>query len=533
MIAWQHIPGQKHVVYMSHNSYDYNGNEFFDTRKFPEKIMFHKTEQHEFLEKNNQFTDLNYINNSRHGTFQDTGKVHSIPQDVDRIIYHIKNNGIKKLLLHFHGGLISENMGMKSAETFCNNFVDSKDTHVVSIVWETGFLEALPETFKRILQTDELLRRLIAKVVKLLGAKLGVDLTILDNRILPHSIENYANLIQSSTINLSEDDLVKAFREYKRNIESELELQNIIYNELQEISEDEDLTEDDFNRIYKDDSENEAKFINPKILWYTAKIAKRCIIRFLNKRDHGVWPTIIEEACREIYLDDFGIEIWNVMKFQAEDMWVPNDRATGLNQFAGRYLLDKLVQNFSNTDLEIHVVAHIAGAVAARKWVATIKSDNKYKSFKFKNLIFLAPACRCDLFKDTVMKHQETFDNFRMFTMDDEYERTDNLIPFPVLGLLYTRSLLYLISGILEGKNANEADAFILGLHRHIRKNHPYSKESILNEISDFLMLPQNNVNRLILSKSTEIEGRKSTAVKHGGFAKDIEIVNSIKYMLQ
>jgi hypothetical protein len=534
LIAWQHLPWLKHVVYKSQNKYDYYGSILNNVGRFPTRIQFFNSEKLSFTAQESTFSELNFVNISRFGTFQDTGKVRSSPQDIDRIIQYLRDNNIKRLLLHFHGGLISENRGMKSAEEFYNNYNDFENTLPVSIVWETGFLEALPETFRRIIQTDDLLRTLIIKVLKFFASRFNIDLSILDTGFLPPSLENIAYLVETKTDSFTEETLESLFSETYPE-ESITDVIDGIYSEMQSITTDEVLTDEEFERIVNDESEEISNFINPKILWYSAKIAKRCIVRFINKRGHGVLPTIIEESCREIYLDDLGTEIWQVMKNQAKSMWNSNNGRIGNNQYAGRYLFDKIVENFTSDELEVSIVAHSAGAVATCEWIKVVSSDEKYKSFKFKNIVFLAPACRCELFKETVMKHKDTYSIFKMITMDDYYESKDNLIQLPVLKHLYTRSLLYLISGILEGRKAKDADAYILGLHRHIRKSKPYSTVAMLNEISDFLMLPDNNGNNLILSisDSSAFIGRRTGAKHHGGFVKDKLVIESIKHLVR
>jgi len=534
LIAWQHLPWLKHVVYMSQDKYDYYGSIMNNVNRFPKRIQFFESEQSQFISNEAVISELNFINISRFGTFQDTGKIHSIPQDIDRIIQYIKDNNIKRLLLHFHGGLISENQGIKSAEYFFNNYKDLKDTLPVSIVWETGFLEALPETFRRIIITDDLLRNLIIKVLKFFAKRFNIDLSVLDDGIILPTLENIAYLVETNTNMLTEEILEIVFLDAYSE-ESFSDMLDLIYLEMQSITSDEELSIEEFERIANEESEEISNLINPKILWYSAKIAKRCIVRFIKGRGHGVLPTIIEESCREIYLDDFGTEIWQVMKDQAKSMWNSNCSRTGNNQYAGRYLLDKIVNNFKVDELDVDIIAHSAGAVATCEWVKVVHSNEKYKTFKFKNIVFLAPACRCDLFRESIMKHKEKYSSFKMITMNDYFESRDNLIQLPMLEYLYTRSLLYLISGILEGRKAEDADAYILGLHRHIRKNKPYKDTQMLNEISDFLMMPNDNENKLILSTSdiSAAVGRRTSAAHHGGFAKDALVIKSIKHLLQ
>lgn len=535
MIAWQHMPWLKHVVYMSENKYDYYGSVLNNIAKFPKRIQLFDTERPHFLSQENQFSKLNYINVSKYGNFHNTANQHTIPEDVDQIISHIKENGVKRVLLNFHGGLISEEKGMDGAEVFFENYRGLESTLPISIVWETGLFEVLPETFRRIIKTDDLLRSLISKVTKFFAGRFDADLGILENGVVPPTVESEAYILEVSTENYSDEELEAKFSAaYPENRFAELDITAEIYAEMQLITEDEGISETDRERMVKDENEVSHGLMNFGILWYAAKIAKRCVSRFISGRGHGVLPTIIEESFREIYLDDFGSEVWGVMKCQAKAMWNPNKGLTGEDQFAGRYLLDKLAENFSTDELDIDIVAHSAGSIVTCYLIDLIGSEEKYKDFKIKNIIFLAPACRCELFHKTVMKYKNVYHNFKIFTMSDYYESRDKLIQLPVLEYLYTRSLLYLISGILEGRKAEDADALLLGLDRHISKLRPYADIDILNQVTDFLK--RNDVKgNLILSISDEnaVLGRKTTAMHHGGFGSDKDIVASINYILK
>ena len=47
-------------------------------------------------------------------------------------------------------------------------------------------------------------------------------------------------------------------------------------------------------------------------------ITVRVIRRHIQKRDHGFYPSIIEEILREFYIADFGSWLWGQMKQKAE-----------------------------------------------------------------------------------------------------------------------------------------------------------------------------------------------------------------------
>lgn len=107
--------------------------------------------------------------------------------------------------------------------------------------------------------------------------------------------------------------------------------------------------------------------------------------------------------------------------------------------------------------------------------------------------------------------------------MEDKYEIKDRLVKG-----LYTRSLLYLVSGILEGK---ESDAYILGLQRHIEANTPYDADETLKAIAQFMKDDHHVV--YSVSDQGAIDGMKTTSVSHSGFDDDKEsTLDSMVYLI-
>jgi hypothetical protein len=99
-----------------------------------------------------------------------------------------------------------------------------------------------------------------------------------------------------------------------------------------------------------------------------------------------------------------------------------------------------------------------------------------------------------------------------------------------MLSFVYTRSLLYFISGLLEDKG-EESDAFILGLQRHI-SGRPSYDDPLLNEVKLFIDLVADTVVYSVTDNSA-LDGLRSSAVKHGNFDNDSEFtLASIAFIL-
>ena len=110
------------------------------------------------------------------------------------------------------------------------------------------------------------------------------------------------------------------------------------------------------------------------------------------------------------------------------------------------------------------------------------------------------------------MAQADKFDSIRMFTMADKFETENRLVPG-----VYTRSLLYFISGVLE----DGADVPILGMERYMSGAEPYGTEPLLAVRSFF-----DSDIRLVLSDTLVLNptapvGIRSRSITHGGFDND------------
>ena len=85
---------------------------------------------------------LHYVNVGPKGTFQNSSDFQTLPRDIDEMIDHVEQHDLKKLAIHFHGGLIKESSGMKIADKMLPVFHDA-DSHGITFVWETGLLETM------------------------------------------------------------------------------------------------------------------------------------------------------------------------------------------------------------------------------------------------------------------------------------------------------------------------------------------------------------------------------------------------------
>jgi len=483
---------------------------------------------------------LNYINVGPDGTFQPSGiaAYDTKPADVDAIFADLEQSGQKKILLYFHGGLVNEQSGMDTAVTV-TPLLTAAGVHPVSFIWETGFFETITQNLGSIGSTD-FFKKILEKVIKVAGDKLGVQIpTDVGSRGVatmtyteiqaeltkPAPFADYGEQEGARSINVISGNDRRLSDEIEVQVTKELMADPYFQqNPLANLS-DEELT-----LIKKDQLVNEPAPGARGILSIAGLIKAAVTIifkvvkRFIAKRDHNFYPTVVEEILREVYIADFGAWLWGDMKTKAAQMWqTDNTVADPLAQHAGGYFLKKLKAFAENkTDITIDLVGHSAGAIVICHFVEAFYQLQV--NARITHTTFLAPACRSDLFYDKIVKDQVDIGCFRMFTMNDHYECLDYCLKY-----VYTHSLLYLISGVLE---PNEYDAYILGMERYLSGAAPYDQDPKLDAIRQYMAAKPNRTVFAVTADGA-LSGLQCIAEHHGGFADPAVLaIGSIAYLL-
>ena len=477
------------------------------------------------------------INVGKKGTFDPSKKVNTTPKDVDLLINNIRNKGANNIVLYFHGGLVNEYNGVAGAE-FMNKKILNANAYPVSFVWETGLGETLRERIFDINET-KLFKKLLKFVIKRVGSKLGLSLNARGfDQISDDEIESELNGFETPFEKLDElsnnrsalfaeiEDEESFINELNIEFERDFYQDEELMEMVQDIDIDLEMINMDFVKV-KSGSGKRGIVDFSSFFMALAKIAFRVIKRHLQHRDHGFYPSVFEELLRELFIANFGSWFWSGMKEKADEMWHPNDGLNGVKQHAGTYFLNKLNEYAAEREnFQINLLGHSAGSIAICNLLRVI--DERYNNIRVNNVLFLAPACRSELFHKEVVLKPNRFEKFRMFTMNDQSESNDPLID--KLPRVYPRSLLYLISGILEDKGKS-FDAFILGMERYFKWPVYTEKFEILREVKDFL---DGENHRYVLSPTIgQSTGLNSTALDHGDFNENKETIESIMYIIK
>jgi hypothetical protein len=466
-----------------------------------------------------------FVNIGPDGTFKPSGAVRTTPDDVVAILENIRAVRARKVALHFHGGLVSEAKGMELAGRIVPVY-EQGGAYPITIVWETGLLETVTRNLSTVNQTklfNKLVDYAIRHAAKWLGASVGAR--------GPGQLMSLAE-VEAARASNAEMEQMDARARGPGGVQTDADVEDAepeIEAEVQaDLEADEELVvlleTDGPDRAAIDDAvlaEVDRDGARGLLSTVTAakivvRVVARTLKRFTAGRDHGVIPTVVEEVLREAYAAQVGEWIWSGMKRAAAAMWEPNAGPVGESSHAGTYLLEGLAKlQAEQGDLKIDLIGHSAGSIAIAHMLEA--AGERHPEFHVRNLILLAPAASAEVFESGIQGNQDRFDAFRMFTMDDEFECKDHLVPG-----VYPRSLLYLIAGILDGP----ADSPVVGLRRHTAGTAPYDGPPFI-QISRFLAVPEN---RIVLSKTTATAGAglRTLSTRHGDFDDDTETLASL-----
>jgi hypothetical protein len=477
--------------------------------------------------------------------------------------------GQSKVLLHLHGGLVKQAAGQATAERLGgpapNGFGLGPDWEQVYVVWRTGPLETLKTNWPDLFENDRIYNAVLKKLLGFVSSKLGLpdasgrtafsSLNLTPAEITARlrsrpagdpfadvdvAIERNTSTGRGPTVVPQSDAALAA--EFTLTLQLDPEFNQAVEDVAAAVTLDpvggRSLAprgdpirgREAYERLdagirtevlsgVPTTPGSRASFslvaIAKFLINHAAAIVIRVIQRFRAKRDHGLYPTVVEELAREMYGDLIGATIWGMMKKDAADNFGPNGFGA------------KLLSVFSAAPPPIFAVsAHSAGAIWASH---LIKAMGALPNPPPVRMSFLAPAVRIDLFAKAIGEGGSAITSFRMFTMKDELERQDAVLG-PGTGYIYPNSLLYLVSGLFEEENKEGfPDAPILGMQRFLIGNPAWLKDQdqilAVQDSIQFFTSPNRDV---VYSQANGGPGLSSMAKAHGGFDDETVTLASV-----
>jgi len=463
------------------------------------------------------------------------------------------------LVIHFHGGLVSEPAARGIADNLAPKYADA-GAYPLFFVWESGLIETLKNNLTDIL-ADPAFREFVKKVsewaLKKLGGQVGLKggpgQTINEDQLRKDfdswfsgaskepPVTNEGKVAPTPTMKgaagLNEDDLAE---EIEAGLDGDPDFQDAIQKLHNAIAGGTTATKGAGTQAAANVVLVDAQALGEifpgttattkgGLSWlivakFVAKIVVKTVGRYAKGRAHGMYCTVVEEVLRAAYLEKAGAMVWNQMKKDTADSFGASDQCCGT---AVVRELGKLHAS-GKTFRKITLVGHSTGAVYICEFLDAAAITAPELTF---NIIFLAPAVRHERFAAAQAKHRTRIDGFRMFGMSDSIESDDVLVP-----ILYTRSLLYFVSGVLEGHVAGTAwkddiDAPIVGMQRYITDKGVYNPGDFPEVEQDrqfLLSVPDSEV----WSDSSAGNGLNSLSHKHGDFDNDEATIQSVTWVI-
>lgn len=456
----------------------------------------------------------------------------------------------ENIVIHFHGGLVNETNARAMANRLLPIYQQA-GAYPIFPVWEAGLFETIQNNLGDVAR--EKLFQLVLKRVRNIarrkfvqdegGRSAGVvpvvDVSAEEEALILALETDDASLMPDEPIPstdlspLSDTEILTLEMEFQQDPELQIVAQEVSAG----LRNPEDIMRDEATRsmspivassftfmdsaavkrlVDQPDPSSRGVFSIIKMVKAIVIVAGRVIARYLAGRDHGFHATVVEEILREFYIANIGGTIWSHMKGDTRDSF--DDDPT---QYGGTALLSELGKRIqAGARPKVTLVGHSTGAVYIAHLLeasaSLIPAD-----FKF-NVVLLAPASTFDLTVSTFIPHQEKIGGLRMFTMTDENEKADQLVP-----VLYPHSLLYFISGVLEP----DADCPIVGMQLFYD---PLKYEaSKFKKVAKFRQFIANINNGVVWSVNNGEEGLNTEALHHGDFDNDPATLDSIQQIIQ
>ena len=501
------------------------------------------------------------INTGKHGVLHGT-----TTDQIASLFQTLKTK--PKIVLYFHGGLVPRDAGMKIADKLVPGFL-AANNYPVFFVYETGFLEIVTRNLTNIAGEDIfkalvkwVLRYAVAKLRLPAGAK-GIE------AVQPTDIELYKELSkrEAGQEPFAEEPVTRTVepvtdleeQELREDLAQDSDLMETIEaigsggeseedaaagtrgpgattrEPVQTLMSPEVVTEINKDVAAAEGDGSKGVLATATILYRAGKVLVRTIDRFRHHRDHGVYPTVVEEILREFYVANIGTSIWEDIKAQTYDSFVETP-----GQLRGGVLfLDQLATFLSTTPKEswpkINLVGHSTGGVFINNLLAAVAKRQEAGTFaaefRFGHIVLLAPACTFWAFSHVIGNHQNLFESIRIFGMTDENESKDGIVP-----CIYTRSLLYFVSGLLEKQSTGDkaADVPIAGMQRFYNQTHIYNapdEKLVQAYVNDGTQSATGR--RFVWSLCEDGAGLNSQALSHGDFDDDSATLDSVRSILK
>ncbi len=471
---------------------------------------------------------------------------------IDDMVRDALGSGARRpIVVHFHGGLVKYATGLEGASRLLPIYQQA-GSYPFFFIWESGLLETIRNNLKEV-ATEKIFQIIWKRVRKIIERKLAQVADGRDLGDLPQPTDEfYATEIDDALASGSVADLMnKDFRQAAQlseltaaevqMLELELGYDIELLSAVEAISNalrDPHDVETELNSrsatvqasvgtlmdphslekiVERPDPAARGIISSARVIQKVVQIAVKVIARFVKDRDHGLHATIVEEILHALYLGNVGGFIWSNMKKDTADSFGPDPQT-----FGGSAFIDSIKeQHNADASPRIILIGHSTGAVYISEFIKY--ADAHLPPHLTFEIIFLAPASTFRLMSETVESYKHRIAGIRMFTMTDENEKKDELVP-----ILYPHSLLYFVSGVVEP----EIDMPIVGMQRfYDEDDFSQTKFPAVATVREYLRSIPDSIVWSV--EDSAGPGLKSTSRSHGDFDNDATTLASVSHIIQ
>jgi hypothetical protein len=324
----------------------------------------------------------------------------------------------ERFVLYFHGGLVSRENAIAGAKTLEQELAKSGAASLF-VIWESGLTEIISQKLPKIFQED-LFQSIHLKVSQFVKAKLdkmragdagkGAGLPIEFEENIQKEIDKGAGMFADIPIHeipedavvdpdsaLSEDEKTEIVNKVDRDPTLRHELSAVAAGRAEAAGSKDAAGVEARSTLM--DAEVLQTLVPPeekeggKFALSTIQLGKHIVFivggviwRFVKRRDHGPYLTIVEEIMREFYVRAIGRFAWTGMKDSIEQAFKPGN--------GGSALVDEIQKLWQDgVRPGVTLIGHSAGAIYVAR---LLRALHKAMDPKFKvNIALIAPACTC------------------------------------------------------------------------------------------------------------------------------------------
>ena len=459
----------------------------------------------------------------------------------------------RSFVIHFHGGLVSRESGLASANMLSPEYKKA-GAESLFVVWETSATEVVGQEIQRIFDEpifqsilvrttefvkgklektlgpaggrgiSELPRTLASEVQDRLdkgkrGEAMFADIEITDPSSTAALVSKQALTEQEATYiktEINEDDDIKRHVRSVVSVQAEQGGRDIGTTRRETTLMDPEVLAEDLPTVQTPADEKARSILGVIALGKRVVTVVGAVIwRYANGRDHGPYLTIMEEIMRAFYVRAAGRFLWTEMKDAVGRAFEPDPNR------GGTALVEQMRRLWQGgVHPCVTLVGHSAGAIYVGRM---LKQFEKSMPADFRvNVVLIAPACTFDYLEDSLRQAGTRVANLRIFGMSDAVELQDHLVP-----LVYPASLLYFVSGVLE----DDRDQPLAGMQRYYSQQYDGANFQTIAAVKAFNCLVRPHA--YAWAQTGGFDGANCDMVTHGGWAGSPSTLMSVLSLIR